>query len=91
MPSDLLQVFLVGLGILFELGNLLFELRNLLVVIRSHHGTLNLILYTGYPVLIPLTIAGAQVLSCVNYHSMLLLPLTRIEPVVSDNCHLELS
>ena len=36
----------------------------------------------GYSVLIPLTVAGLQVLSCVNYHSMLLLPLTRIEHTV---------
>ena len=36
----------------------------------------------GYPLLILLTIAGVQVLSCVNYYSMLLLPLTRIEPAV---------
>ena len=34
----------------------------------------------GYPVIIPLTIAGVQVLSCVNYYSML--RLTRIEPEV---------
>ena len=36
----------------------------------------------GYPVLIPLTIAGVQVFNCVNYYSMLLLPLTRTEPAV---------
>ena len=31
----------------------------------------------GYPVLIPLTIAGVEALTCVNYYSMLLLPLIR--------------
>ena len=35
-----------------------------------------------YPVLIPLTIAGVQALSCVNYYSMLLLSMTGIEPAV---------
>ena len=36
----------------------------------------------GYPVRIPLTIAGVEALSCVHYYSMLLLPLARIEPAV---------
>ena len=36
----------------------------------------------GYPVLILLTIAGVEALSCVNYYSMLLLPLIRIEPAI---------
>ena len=31
-----------------------------------------------------------QVLSCVNYYSMLLSPLTRIEPEIQNNCHVEL-
>ena len=39
MPSGLLQIFLVGLGNLFGLGNLV-------VVIGSHHRTLNLTLYS---------------------------------------------
>ena len=40
VPAGLLQVFVV------RLGNLLFGLGNLLVVIGSHHGTLNLTLYS---------------------------------------------
>ena len=78
VPSGLFQVFLVGLGnllglrnLLFGLGNLFFKLGNFLVVIGCHHGTLNLTLYSvhgGYPVLIPLTITGVEALSCVDYY-----------------------
>ena len=84
MPSGLLQVFLFGLeNLLFELGTLLVVIGNLLVVIGSHHGTLNLTLYSvhGFSVLILLTIAGVEALSWVNYYFMLLLFLTRIESV----------
>ena len=72
-------------NLIFGLGNFLVVIGNLLVIIGSHRGTLNLTLYSvhgGYLVLIPLTIAGAQVSSCVNYYSMLLLPLNRFEPAI---------
>ena len=46
VPSGLLQVFLVGIGNLLELENLLVVIGNLLVVIGSHHGTLNPTLYS---------------------------------------------